>query len=276
MNKEAKNELFKRQKEKDVRRKNLFTRIFLLVIVVGYTIFFTSEIWYRDDGSSTRVTEINKTITNHERDFQLEKWTYCNDQNMMEVVISVNNKALDGINTYTFKAMDRDNGILNVKPIVEKEDLYVLHISIPKNWKVSVVQMRFPKEVAENEYQAFFMNRQSVEEVATIEALSETEYRIEKCELEIAQIEDVIAEEKKEIESNNATIATYEEEILKVEDSLIYQTEKEQTESKATMEKARKAIEQLKQDNSDIESAISEENSKIEMLEKQITDLKNR
>lgn len=270
MDNETKSRLFFLQKEKKIRHKNLIIRTFLVILIAGYGFFFTSTLWGEQD--VVKATPYATTITEHERDMTLDTWKYDKEQNLMEVALSIQNNAMDGHDQYTFKAIDREHGFLSVDPVLESADLVILQFHVPASWQSLSLQLYFPDEVAEGDFRSFYMNRDAVQ-TASIKTLTETGYRIEKYERDITYAESNIETAQKKIEDNNEHIRTFEQEIKSIEDDMIYQTAREQENSRHLIETANSNIQKLIQENTDTGEDIEESQEKIEMLKKRLKDL---
>lgn len=271
MDKEKKVALFFLQKEKKIRHKNFIIRTFLVFFIIGYGFFFTSTLWGNKE--IIQATPYAKVITAHDRDMTLDTWKYEEDNNLMEVQISIQNRSMDGLDKYTFKAIDKDHGFLSVDPILETPDLIVLQFHVKPSWQSLSVQIYFPEEIAGGDFKSFYMNRASVQSVAKIETLSETGYRIEKYGRDITYTQKDIKDAQSAIQDNNHKIQTYEQEIQNIQNDLIYQTAKEQENSQRLIDTATSNIEQLNHQNESIQENIKEDEEKIKLLEKRLHDL---
>lgn len=54
---------------------------------------------------------------------------------MMELQFTIDNQSYDGVNTYKFKALDRNKGYLKTDTVIEQDDLFVVRINeVPTSW----------------------------------------------------------------------------------------------------------------------------------------------
>ena len=98
------------------------TRIFLLVLIIGYLFFFTSNMTIPDKITSkedtTKLNEVNEYMDG--RSCQLLSATYDRDQETMEVIVHLTNNTYDGIDSY-YIAEKLNNG--STKNLVTREVL---------------------------------------------------------------------------------------------------------------------------------------------------------
>lgn len=98
------------------------TRIFLLVLIIGYLFFFTSNMTIPDKITSkeetTKINEVNEYMDG--RSCQLLSATYDREQETMEVIVHLTNNTYDGIDSY-YIAEKLNNG--STKNLVTREVL---------------------------------------------------------------------------------------------------------------------------------------------------------
>ena len=98
------------------------TRVFLLVLIIGYLFFFTSNMTIPDKITSkeetTKINEVNEYMDG--RSCQLLSATYDREQETMEVIVHLTNNTYDGVDSY-YIAEKLNNG--STKNLVTKEVL---------------------------------------------------------------------------------------------------------------------------------------------------------
>lgn len=98
------------------------TRIFLLVLIIGYLFFFTSNMTIPDKITSkeetTKINEVNEYMDG--RSCQLLSATYDREQETMEVIVHLTNNTYDGVDSY-YIAEKLNNG--STKNLVTREVL---------------------------------------------------------------------------------------------------------------------------------------------------------
>lgn len=98
------------------------TRVFLLVLIIGYLFFFTSNMTIPDKITSkeetTKINEVNEYMDG--RSCQLLSATYDREQETMEVIVHLTNNTYDGIDSY-YIAEKLNNG--STKNLVTREVL---------------------------------------------------------------------------------------------------------------------------------------------------------
>lgn len=98
------------------------TRVFLLVLIIGYLFFFTSNMTIPDKITSkeetTKINEVNEYMDG--RSCQLLSATYDREQETMEVIVHLTNNTYDGVDSY-YIAEKLNNG--STKNLVTREVL---------------------------------------------------------------------------------------------------------------------------------------------------------
>lgn len=98
------------------------THVFLLVLIIGYLFFFTSNMTIPDKITSkeetTKINEVNEYMDG--RTCQLLSATYDREQETMEVIVHLTNNTYDGVDSY-YIAEKLNNG--STKNLVTKEVL---------------------------------------------------------------------------------------------------------------------------------------------------------
>lgn len=266
---------FSKISKKDIKKKNKFLHLFLFFFVGGYLIFFTSRSWLQTDNDLVPATKLNKILSFQDRDISVGRWDYSEEQKLMEVEINIQNHSSDGRNTYTFSALEKNKGYLDIEVLLEKPDLVILHIrNVPAKWRQISLRMGIDTDAAVQDVLKVYTNRSSVTNVANIEKQTETEYRIVHIEGIIKVYENEISTYESEIEEIQNKTTNLTQNITELEESKQYQTDQEQEETDQQIAQAESEIENLEREEQDIQDTIDEYIKRIENLKIQESDLK--
>lgn len=232
---------------------------FIIFIVCGYALFFTSKVWYPDNNDLIKPSKMNVARQWDSRQVTLISWEYCKPQSEMEIVLTIKNMSFDGINTYDLTALDRKKGYLTTSLYLQEKDLYVIRIQdIPDDWSEISLQIR--KEDANA--LKLYTNKRVVDTTDKIEDLTYAQYMIEQQNGIIEGYEQMIEALNKQIEEEQQTIENCKSEIEELKESEKYQTAQEQKNTEQLIAKAN--------------SQIGTSNSNIDNYKDQIEEYKER
>ena len=104
-------------------------RFFIIIFffVGGYAFFFSSMYWMPASVDASYLTKVGIENTWNNRHITITRWDYSEEQGVMEVELSVENKSYDGKNTYDFSAVDLRGRKLTIDTQVTDTDWIVLH-----------------------------------------------------------------------------------------------------------------------------------------------------
>lgn len=67
--------------KKDIHNKgNNLLYGFLIFVISGYVIFFSSKLWLKAPYEGVEVTPVGKTITNEDRAVTIDSWKYSKNE----------------------------------------------------------------------------------------------------------------------------------------------------------------------------------------------------
>lgn len=264
MNNESKGSVLLLAKQNLKRKRNIVYISFLVFLVMGYTLFFTSKTWYWNDGNLVKATSFNSPMSIDGREVILTRWEYSPAQNLMEVELNISNHSTDGIEKYNYSAIERRKGILKVDSIVSDSNFVVLQIlNVPKNWKEISLQM----QISQNNILKFYTNKNSIAMVDAIEDLSKDEYIYRSIENNITYYNDMIQTKKKSIKNLKEKIHIAENHIEQYQTDKVYQTEEERSSTDTKIGNLNGEIENFKE-------SIETEQSDIKEFQKRIRNLR--
>lgn len=256
-------------------RKNIFLLVFILIYVIGYFLFFTSNIWYPSSDNLVAATTIGSVKNWNNRDITLLSWTYSEKQHLMEVQIEILNRSLDGNNQYSFEVLDRDHGYLAVTPVVVSDDFVVLHIDgIHRNWSELSLRIKLSNDesasASDSSELKLYTNSNAIAAVDQIEDKTFSQYQIERCELHIDEYNKKIDELKTLISDHKLNISSQESDIADLQEQEQFQTQEQINETENIISSAKNNINSLNQEITAAEKQIDEFSNRIEKLMKQI------
>ncbi len=273
---ELNEEVIIQKNERIKRGQNKLLIGFAIVFFLGYLFFFTSNLWMPRSYEDVRITPIGSIVEGNDRKLTLLSWSYCEEQHQMEVIIDISNASVDGIDSFKWSALDRNEGMCEVETIVDSSNFVVLHLNrVPIRWTEISLRMDADSGAAAQQTVNFqtirlYTSKRAIQTVSSIEQKSEKEYRVLACDLKIKNCEEEIAGLYEEIQELDQTMKNAEDRIAELEESLSYQTDSEKADT----------LMQIGNLQSTKSSALSEKQGKkreiselIEKIEKQ-TELK--
>lgn len=253
------------------RQKNKVIVLFIIIFIFGYFFFFSSSIWYPDSGNLVSATKISSEKTWHDRRITLLAWDYSKSQRMMEIKLEILNTTLDGMDTYTYEALERNDGYLDVKPVLETDDYIVLRIyAIDNNWEEISLRLNMPEEISgSQDALKLYTNSESVNRVSSIEDLTAAEYQLARIDAHINIYQADIDELEKTIAELTNTKLAQERDIAELQEKELYQTEEQIAESEQLISSAQSTIKNIEAEISEAENKIAEYEERIEKANEQ-------
>lgn len=251
-------------------------RFFIIIFffVGGYAFFFSSTYWMPASVDASYLTRLGIENTWNDRQVIINRWDYSEEQSLMEVELSVENKSYDGKNTYDFSAVDLRGKRLTVKIQVADPDWIVLQIKdVPDKW--SDISLRMDMAGDDRERLKLYTNINDVDKVKGIENLDRTGYLQKRFESEVTNYSKEMEKKKNEIEKLQQEIAEVEKEIDRLTEAKLYQTDKQKQESDTLIADAQSTISSKEKQINTLNGEIEEINQRIEMKERQKADLTN-
>lgn len=260
--------------EKGIRKnKSLLMTLFVIIFIGGYAFFFTSRLWLNPRGAATRFTKLSEVQSLEGREVSVLYWRYSEEQDEMEVMLLISNTTLDGVDTYSYTAVDANENNYETAVVCEDAALAVVQIEgIPKNWTEISLRMSLPDdtnsgdalESTQGEVLRLYTNINDVEKVSEIQTKSESEYQSERLYLMIASYEDEITAIEEEIKEEETYQETLQNEIKRLIADEEYQTDEEKAESETLIKQANGKLENSQIQEETLKDDIKELEEKIE------------
>lgn len=219
--------------KKDIHNKgNRLLYGFLIFVISGYVIFFSSKLWLKAPYEGVEVTPVGKTITNEDRAVTIDSWKYSKNEKKMEIMVNVENLSLDGVETYDWKVKTISKN-LDTKVLMESRELTVIEVNnVPRRWTELALIMKLKEsdkgKGSEFKMLKLYTNKKHIKYVNKIKRKSTEEYKVE-------QINEIINGYKREIKEIRKSSKEIEKSInnadKKIDDLTLdmkYQTNNEQ------------------------------------------------
>lgn len=258
-----KERLLREQTEQLKRGQNRFLIGFLILFFAVYIFFFSSTVWMPESYTGIQTTAAGTQKYIEDRTVTLASLSYSETQKRVEAIIQIQNQALDGINRYEWEVFDRQKGRMNTKLVLERDDLVVLHISVPSRWTELSIRMNLPDS---EERLRIYASKQDIEAVSSITIQTPQDYERVILRQLIAEYRKEIKKEESVIQEQQKRIKEADKQIQKLQEELIYETEEDGLTTKEqiySMEAEKEASQNQIQDAKDI---IAEYEAKIEKV----------
>lgn len=277
MNNAFREESYKRKEEKLKKSSNRFLVRFLIIFIVGYSLFFSSKVWLPRTYEGVSVTPIGTTISANERNITINSWRYSDSQEMMEVILEIENLSIDGISEYKYQAFDKDKEY-EVEKVRGGNGFYVLRIYKVKNsWTELALRIDIrPDDKSKNgdfEKIKIYTNDKIVSKVSELTLKSLKEYKEESYTQQIKTLEKRMAKNRTKKEKYEYSIKTANEKIKELEGKSKYQTQKEQTETVENIGAINQEKKNLEEKVTELEGEYKELKEKIKFIRKSLDEL---
>lgn len=254
-----------RQKKKG----NFFLFLAVLVIVGGYAIFFTSKTWM-PEGKATLLTALGKEQSYQNRTFCLDRWDYCEKAGVMEVELTVENNAYDGVNTYCYEAADRTGEELRVKTVLEERDWIVLQIrGLSEDFREVSLRISLPED-QDMDPLRLYTNVNEVNRVGEITVKDRRTYLIDRLSREINTYEKTRKKNERKIQKLTKKNEEIQVETERLTAELSWQTQSEQENTQAEITEMENQITANNEKMAELITANEELAERILLKQKQI------
>ncbi len=245
---------------------------FLVFILTGYLLFFTSRLWIPDNGKLQKATPYYQKEIYETYDMYLTQWKYDDAADRMQVIVELENKeVLDG--KLEFGAVERKKGELNIKVMYQDAEFAVLQIyEIPKDWKE--ISLRAGQKDAGSPAK-FYTNADEVERERIAENETEADCIRERLQAQVAYDDIRISEKEKKIKGYQGENRKLAEKIeaLKKE---TYPSEEESEKAGDTILKAENQIASNENQIAVLKEEIGALENRTENIKKQMEELQQK
>lgn len=248
--------------------KDRYLKNIILFIIIGYIFFFSSKLWLPPDKAKVPPTDYGTSIEANDRTVTLISWVYDDDRRMMEVMIEITNKSVDGVNLYNWSAIELNSGILDLSTELEKENFVVIRIEkIPRRFEEISLRMGLNSEDEVNVEGEFseikmYATKDSVKKDEIIDGMNERDYRKAACIAKIENYENSISNLNEKIKEEKSVISEAERTISRLEKSKEQQTDSEMASTNSAI--------------SEVSGKIDTSNGKIKEYELQIEEYEEK
>lgn len=259
--------------KKILKRKDRNLCIFLLIFLVGWFFFITSNHWYPDSGYGIEPTQLYSKKVLGDREIYLTRWQYVPEDRVMEAEFMINDKTLSGESEYTYVAQTNAGRSLKTEVVSYNAEYAVIRITnVPKRWGEISIHMITEKEEQEENSKSkevtakFYTNKKSVEIVKELPKKDVAEYYQQHIDNLITHQEELIEKYQEEIQKNDKKQIERAEKILELQSEMIYLTDTEKSDTENLITQAKKEICNFEEEKDELLEDIKECNDKIEKL----------
>ena len=161
--------------------------IILVIIVLGYTFFFTSKFLFHEEKSLLYTDLQTEQPLSNEVSLTLQKWVYSPKENSMMVMFSAKNDSLQNLDLNWSTAERHNNTMLNLETeiIYPFENIVVVNIAdVPEDFEEISLSLQLDSEDVANPVVQFYTNKNLVETVEKIGTYTDIDYRIEYLKIQ--------------------------------------------------------------------------------------------
>lgn len=251
-----------------------------MIIVLGYTFFFTSKFFFHEEKSLFYTDLQTEQALSNEVSLTLQKWIYSAKENSMMVMFTAENESLQEVelNWATFER--HTNHFINIETgsiqseleteiIYPFENIIVVNITdVPEKFEeISLsLQLKSENDDISNSIVQFYTNRNYVESVEKIGTYTDIDYRIEYLNIQKTNKETSV----KELSDENQSLISDNIDYKKSMENMI---ENQKFETVAEIEETDSKIKAYQQQIDSNEDVINKNKYKILDLQSEIADI---
>lgn len=252
-----------------LKRKNAFNISFIIILLVGYSFFLTSNFWLgiKNEGA---FTPEGKVIEQEGRLITVESWEVDRKNNILQAILTINNLTDDGIDSYDFKCMSRTGVFLDVDRVFEKDNLVVLNIALRKgNW--GEISLRMGWRATDGmpiSVKLYANDKMELRDVDAMQEMSSVKWweKVYNKRISILINDNVL--KKSKIKENREKIAVIRKKIYELQLLLSEKTSEESATINENILKLQGDVSMLDTEIYDLESGIKKNAKKIKQQEK--------
>ena len=260
------------------KNRNRGMMISFFLIILCYVFFFMSPVIFKTPSELEYSPIGSKEYLSEGREISIESWKYSKSQELMEVLIDIDNDAVDGKDFYDYSAyvnfLEASKGKeqLPVEIKLQQINYVVLWLhDVPEDFNSCSVTVHM--KGGSDQSASLYTNHKKVANVKKLRNKSEIDYQVEKIERNISKLNNRIKKNNKDINNLRKEIKTINVHIAEEQENMTYQTKKEQLQTEDTIEDYRTQISDrenqigtLRKENASLNSKISEYNKLIGSL----------
>ena len=241
--------------------------IALVVIVIGYLFFFSSNSLFNSEGD-IMSTDFNKEIALPNYKMIMKNATYSNENGILEVNFSIEKTSVTFSGELLLEAKERNNPTkkLDVNMINLNGKDYTVIVKLPKEW--TTILLLFTEDNESKTSAKFYVDRRESVEDKSLKEKSKKDYLLQTVDEEIKDV-------NKQIEEKNKEIDQLKNEINRLEIDKKYLTESELIDMNTKIDSlysqkldTEKSIQELNKSNEELKAKIEKLNLKKEDYKK--------
>lgn len=247
------------------QKKDTSLKIFVVVFLLGYIFFFTSNFSLPKVYRYDTVTYIGETIDMDDYALTLDTFDYSKDDNSFEIIFELDNFSID--ENFEKSFVCRNGDIIYKTKIYKTFDNYiVLRVSgIPKKWSEVSILANIGSQSC-----TIKMNDKKATKAGELKDRTKSEYEKHIAETLILGLKEQKKEIKKEKEKLEKQVETANDRIDELEESKENQTQTEVEKTDENIQKLQNEQDNIKTDIEECESKIQELNAKIKKEQKML------
>lgn len=265
-----KKEWISRIKNRLKEKKNFKIQVFLVIMLTGYTIFFTSSIWFPQGREFIEATPYYTAKTYEDYRLYLTQWVLEEESHTMQVIVEYTDSGLTN-QELAFKAVDKTYGTLQLEVMLQEADYAVLRIyDVPEKWTEIALRVGIKGGTSNTN---FYTNADSIVCVEKLTEESETDYKL-------ARLSEQLTYDQKQIDQKNKKIKKLEEENQSMQERIQILNEKEylsEKEAKVALETVARAEQSVKSNQEKIKDfyeEIAELEERSEIIRQKMEQIK--
>lgn len=251
------------------KRKSYLTTV--IVVVMGYLIFFTSRLWYPGQKDAEDYTPIGQMqeIKETGNGVTIVYWAYSPEQSAMSVELDINAVYRDDI---SFAAVDKKRRELPVTLKLSQSGTYVLELdSIQEDFQAVSLRVTIQGKTIR-----LYTNNKQIDKVEKLTFYSDLDgYYQARVSRNILLLEQEIQETKEQIESLQEQIESCKRQIEQTKERLQYLSKQQRVDAEKSITAWRTHIETYQSQQKEAQERIVELTDEIEKQKKIISSENN-
>jgi hypothetical protein len=261
------------------------TRIFLLVLIIGYLFFFTSNATIPDKITSkedtTKVGSVDEYMDG--RTCELLSATYDKDQQTMEVIVHLTNSTYDGVDSY-YIAETLNNGSntnLVTNEVLDDPLMTVIRISNLKPHYREMKLMIAPKlasisKIKDSQTAFITLNKYNVKNAPIDLTKTKQDYLIERLQTVLDSYQKKFNSLMKEDNNLEEKIENATKQNEQLEKNKLYMSSKEIDDANNTISENEQTIKQLQDQRTATRNEMQSYSNLIVKTKARLSDLQNK
>ncbi|XVG95669.1 hypothetical protein ACGCUP_00060 [Eubacteriales bacterium KG125] len=250
-------------------KSDYMLKIFIVIFILGYGFFFTSNYFFPKIYRNIDVINVGKIIDLEEYIFTLNAWDYSRDDNEFEIIFNVQNLTLEENPKFHFTVKAGDKVFMNkIHKNYDNKLLVVRVYDIPKRWTEVKISITAGDKTLQTG-----MNDKIVNKVKKIKNRNEKEYKVYASKSTITGLKNNIKVKEKELKSLEKKTRKAYKKLEELDGGKTSLTKKEQEVLANNKSKIAAEVGKMKAEMDSRIVEIEENKERIKMLNEEIKNL---